>query len=94
MTFTKGPWVLRPADPEDGTHVETQDGKLVCFVEAGGNHDQDFANALLIATAPSLLKGVKLALMEFERISYQKKADRDIIDTLERVVNLAEGRVD
>lgn len=51
------------------------------------------ANTSLIVAAPSLLKAVKLALMEFERMSYQKKADAEVIEVLRATVAIAEGKI-
>lgn len=48
-------------------------------------------NASLIAAAPSLLKVAKLALAEFQRISYQKKADPQVLDIIRKVIAKAEG---
>lgn len=39
------------------------------------------------------LKALELALLEFQRISYQKKADPEVLDCIEQAIKLArEGR--
>lgn len=42
--------------------------------------------------APALLKACRLALLEFERISYLKKTDPEVIAAIEGTISKAEGR--
>ena len=41
--------------------------------------------------APALLKACELALLEFDRISYQIKADSEVIACIQKVVKKAKG---
>src|ERR1019366_19851 len=72
-----------PHDLEAPDCVGIRDAQSHLIADVYSQNDEqntydNFANASLIATAPSLLSAVKLALLEFERISYQIKADPTI----------------
>jgi hypothetical protein len=93
---TPGPW--RVQDNTIGTNevghqlrVDSNDGAVADCGRSPHVDEQSRANARLIAAAPTLLKAVKLALMELERISYQKRADQKIIDLLNKAVAKATG---
>lgn len=83
---TPGPWTIQK--PLNKICVWSNGG-----VVAEMKHDNKAANAALIAAAPSLLKAVELALLEFDRISYQKKANPEILGLLNAAIRKAKGEI-
>ena len=59
--------------------------ELKTFIQTGREMSAARANATL------LLKAAKLALLEFDRISYQIKADPAVIDIIKQIVAKAEA---
>lgn len=49
------------------------------------------ANARLISMAPTMLKGLEMAVLEFERIQYQKKCDPEVLAGLKKCIAMAKG---
>lgn len=77
---------------EEGDALASVEGGYVNFAtNRDANLIEGEANARLIAAAPTLLKGLKLAVMEFERIAYQKKCDPEILSGLKLAIAKAEG---
>lgn len=96
VTHTAGPWTVKvsPHQREFTHFIErpaTADVDRLTIAAVVNNNDSA-ADAHLIAASPALLKACKLALMEFERNAYQKKADPEVVRMIEMAVYKAEGR--
>jgi len=86
MKHTSGPWFAHSNGSRAWVKSETH------FVaELSDDTDRCDADARLIAAAPTLLKGLKLAVMEFERIAYQKKIDPELMKLFKKAIAKAEG---
>lgn len=95
---TPGKWTVSAASrkPKVGENAQycTHYYVLTDPTENPVSADEANANAALIAMAPSLLKGLKLAVLEFERISYQKKCNPELLDALKLAIAKAEWRTE
>lgn len=98
---SKGPWTLRGGyvlriwsdNPKDMIATVHQESSKNGEVNGLAPTDETaLANAALIAQAPTMLKGLKAAVAEFERISYQKKCDPELLEMLKLCIAKAEGK--
>lgn len=72
MKHTKGPWSNR-----SGTLKAA--AQLARTISTEHGEGEVLANMRLILAAPSLVMTLEIARKEFERISYQKKADPEVL---------------
>ncbi len=89
MEHTQGPW--KWLDYPDGRKLLVAPSRAVIHCSDAPIGIEP-ADQNIIAAAPTLLKAVRLALAEFERISYQKQADPQVIRLLNAAVQRAEGQ--
>jgi len=91
MKYTPGPWKADICEVLGLHHA-------ICECDGSGYHEEDKANARLIAAAPDMLEAAKLALTELDRIGsdigfeperYQERIHA--LDALSRAVRKAEG---
>ena len=103
MKHTPGPWrAKKHTEGEPGYEViipyvekewiEGKVGKIVC--EMGGNNDEDYANARLIAAAPEMFEAIKFAFDELEDMTtdeFSRGADKAVRDKLLKALAKVRG---
>jgi hypothetical protein len=68
-----------------GLHIQIRHNRDKATFEAANQLSR------LISMAPTMLSGLKLAVMEFERISYQKKCNPEILENLKTCIAKAKS---
>lgn len=91
---TPGPWVedVDTHDEEGQLKEPVPNGYILGANGVPIAKVYGMANARLIAQAPTMLKGLKAAVAEFERIAYQKKCNPELLALLKKCIARAEGK--
>jgi hypothetical protein len=91
MEYTKGTWEIKVNLEDNCIRIYSKDDPpSLAIADVYGTHDEDLANARLIAAAPELYEAVKQALRTFEAFRIKEHDPRYMM--LMQALLKAEGK--